>query len=300
LNLNNFGVMNESQQTLFLNILQNYAGRRVKIICFRPLTGGDINKAYKVETSEGLWFAKLNRAKSYPGMFDAEAKGLELLAKAGEILVPGVIGSDTLENDSMLILEFVESGREQKDFWQNFGQNLAKLHRHSSQSFGLDHDNYIGSLAQRNSKHTHWIEFFINNRLSPQIKLAHDASKMDSSAIKLFEKLYSFLPEFFPNEIPSLLHGDLWSGNYMTGTSGQAYIIDPAVYYGHRLMDIGMTKLFGGFSREFYKAYCDEYPLENNWNDAVEIANLYPLMVHVNLFGGGYLSSVMSIIKKFS
>jgi protein-ribulosamine 3-kinase len=291
--------MNQLQQTLMLDILEKYSKKRDKIISIRPLSGGDINQAFKIETGEGFWFAKCNRADSFPAMFEAEAKGLDLLGSAAEILIPEVIGFGTHDNESMLVLEFIQPGRENADFWTNFGRNMARLHRHSSDEFGLDYDNYIGSLPQYNENRAEWIEFFIQNRLGPQIKMARDAFKIDSSDIKKFENLHPVLADFFPLEKPSLLHGDLWSGNYMSHSSGQACIMDPAVYYGHRLMDLGMTKLFGGFTNEFYTAYNDEYQLDKNWIDSIEIANIYPLMVHVNLFGGGYLGSVMRILKKF-
>lgn len=262
--------------------------------------GGCINETAKVKTSEGIFFAKWNDAKRYPEMLETEAKGLQLLKEANEIKVPDVISHAIIDTTQYLILENIESGSREKDFWDNFGRKLSKIHKHTSEKFGLDHDNYIGSLPQSNSRHSSWTEFFILERLEPQIKLARDKNKTDNRTIKQFDNLFIQLEKIFPSEKPALLHGDLWSGNYMVGNKGEPVIIDPAVYYGHREMDLGMTKLFGGFSSEFYEAYHREFPLENDWQKRCDICNLYPLMVHVNLFGGSYAMQVESILKRFS
>lgn len=292
--------MNDAIKTLFIEILEEHTGKKETLISSRPLSGGDINQAARMETGEGTtWFAKWNDAHAYPGMFEAEAKGLQLLRDAGEVDVPKVVGYGEKENTSMLVLFFVNEGRQKGDFWSEFGKGLALMHRHSAEHFGLDHDNYIGSLPQTNTWKSSWNEFFINHRLEPQLKMARDRGEGDNSLVKQFERLYPHLNDFFPVEKPSLVHGDLWSGNYMTNNRGEACIIDPAVYYGHRLMDIGMSKLFGGFAPEFYDSYTHTWSLEKNWSQAVDIANLYPLMVHVNLFGGGYTGSVKSILRRF-
>ena len=180
-----------------------------------------------------------------------------------------------------------------------FGKQLAQLHQNTNTSFGLEESNYIGSLLQQNNLHNNWIDFFINERLKPQIKLARDNGKIDLSTITKFERLYTKLDEIFPEEPPALLHGDLWSGNFMVDEKGGPVIIDPAVYFGHREMDIAMTKLFGGFNQQLYQSYNEHFPLEKGWEQRVDICNLYPLMVHVNLFGGGYLEQVKSILNKF-
>jgi fructosamine-3-kinase len=286
-------------EKLVVSIIEKKTGRKQNFQCSRPLGGGDINQAAKIETQEGIWFVKWNRADSFPGMFEAEAIGLDLLRETNEISVPKVIGTGQTENISVLVLEYLESARQIPGFSKLFGQQLASMHKHSNVTFGLDHNNYIGSLPQNNTMNDNWIDFFINQRLLFQGKLAVEKGRAGVDLLKQIENLSSFLPDFFSVEPPSLLHGDLWGGNYMVGNNGEPAIIDPAVYYGHRLMDIGMSKLFGGFSQEFYQAYNEEYPLQSNWQQAVEIANLYPLLVHVNLFGGGYLSSVKSILRRF-
>lgn len=136
-------------------------------------------------------------------------------------------------------------------------------------------------------------------RLQPLVKLAYDSGLLDGQDARRMEILYKKLPEILPVEPPSLIHGDLWSGNYMVGNDGNPCIIDPAVYYGHREMDIAMSKLFGGFSPEFYRAYNEEYPMVKGWEKRVELNQLYPLLVHVNLFGEGYNRQVRQILKDY-
>ena len=272
----------------------NHAIKRVA-----PVGGGCINHAHVVSTDKDRFFVKYNHAGRYPGMFEAEGRGLEMLKSAGELSVPGVIGTGQAGDQAFLILEYIDGRPQEKNFWTNFGRGLAKLHRHTNQNFGLDHSNYIGSLPQRNAFSGSWTDFFISERIQPQLRLSRESGKSDRELEKKFDRLFVRLDEFFPSEPPALLHGDLWSGNYMIGSQGEAVMIDPAVYYGHRYMDLGMSKLFGGFANEFYQAYHSEYPLDAGWQQGVEIANLYPLMVHVNLFGGGYLGSVNSVLRKF-
>jgi len=278
-----------------LSILKARYEQPVSIINTNSLGGGCINNAVKVETNVGDLFIKWNQAKKYPGMFESEAQGLQLLRSAGEIHIPEVIAHDEIHDTAFLILEFVEPGRTVAGFWEDFGRSLANLHKHTNELFGLDHDNYIGSLPQSNKQHDNWIDFFIGERLEPQIRRAGISGDLS----KKFNGLFNVLDEIFPHEPPALLHGDLWSGNYMTAPNGKASIIDPSVYYGHREMDIAMSRLFGGFAQQFYDAYNAEHSLENGWENRLDICNLYPLMVHVNLFGGGYLGQVQSILRKF-
>lgn len=279
--------------------LSDILGTHIAIRGTRPLSGGDINQACRLDTDEGTFFLKYNSASRYPGMFQAEARGLALLARAGEVSVPAVVEAGQSGEKAYLILHYIETGPQNKDFWEVFGAGLARMHRHGNAYFGLDHDNYIGSLKQFNHKHNSWADFFIHERLDRQVALARENGLIGQGIVRGFERLYHKLPDIFPEEPPALLHGDLWSGNYMTGAQGEAVIIDPAVYYGHREMDIGMSRLFGGFSGTFYEAYNQEYAMEAGWQERTEICNLYPLMVHVNLFGGGYAASVESILRHF-
>jgi len=264
-----------------------------------PVSGGSINKAYKLETNSGNYFLKINSASEYPLMFVAEAKGLELLRSAGELFVPAAVSTGEEGDDAFIIMDFIEQGKRAKDFFFDFGRRLARLHKHSAERFGLAYDNYIGSLPQSNTAHESWADFFIQERLERQLKLGRDSGALGSSLVQGFGRLFRRLEEIFPVERPSLVHGDLWSGNYMTGPDGTACLFDPAVYYGHREMDIAMSRLFGGFDRDFYLGYNEDFPMEKGWEQRSDICNLYPLLVHANLFGGGYASQVEAIIRRF-
>jgi protein-ribulosamine 3-kinase len=272
------------------------AGMPMKI---SPVSGGSINDAYKLQFKNSSCFVKTNETLPYPGMFQQEEKGLQLLKQAGEIQVPEVFAAGETGKESFILMEWIEGGKRQKKFFHDFGTRLAKLHKHAEDYFGLDHSNYMGSLQQHNNKHGDWSSFFIEERILPQLKIALDKSLLPANAAKIFETLFKRMPDIFPAENPSLLHGDLWSGNYITGPDGFAVIIDPAVYYGHREMDIAMTKLFGGFDNEFYTGYNETFPLEKGWESRMDICNLYPLLVHVNLFGAGYAGQVMEILRNF-
>ena len=266
----------------------------------KPVSGGSINSAYRIGLDDKQVFVKMNDRNAFPQMFETEKKGLDLLKANSQFHIPKVIDVVNDGNDAMIFMEWIEPGARESDYWRKFGRRLAEMHRSTNEEFGLDHDNYIGSLPQRNNRHSTWADFFIEERLQPMIEQARNDSQIDQEDISAFESLFARLPEIFPEEPPSLVHGDLWSGNYMTGPGGAATIIDPAVYYGHREMDLGMTKLFGGFDREFYDAYHEEFNLEPGWEERLDLANLYPLMVHVNLFGRGYLGQVKQILRRFA
>lgn len=281
----------------FLN--QHNEEASAEIHSTQPVSGGSINSAYRLKTSHGDYFLKYNHAGRYPDMFEKEARGLKLLLDPKVISVPEVLLAGEAGEHAFLLLEYMDSAREADDFWDDFGKNLAALHAVKSERFGLDHDNYMGSLYQHNNLHDDWTEFFIMERLERQVKLAREEGNLGRSDVSGFERLYRRLGEIFPPTEPSLIHGDLWSGNFMTDASGRACLIDPAVYYGHPEIDIAMSTLFGGFSPQFYESYKEHNPLEKGWRDRLEIYNLYPLMVHVNLFGGGYLSSVQRVLRRF-
>ncbi|MFH1120191.1 MAG: fructosamine kinase family protein [Bacteroidota bacterium] len=286
-----------------LQYIENWLQREVspacRILSFSVSGGGSINEAFRIETSSGQFFIKYNSAKRYPGMFAAEDRGLAMLAETGCINVPLVLLHHETVNFAFLLLDFIESGSPVKNYWQIFGNGLAALHRKSNALFGLDYDNYIGSLSQCNRQHDSWIEFLVTERFQPQLKMSMDSGILNSRDVRKVTHLCKKLADIIPGEPPSLLHGDLWSGNFMTDEKGNPCILDPAIYYGHREMDIAMTKLFGGFSAEFYQAYQESFPMENGWEKRVEFNQLYPLMVHVNLFGGGYVAQVRQIIGKF-
>jgi fructosamine-3-kinase len=268
----------------------------------RPVGGGSINSAFQILTKlNKRWFGKFNNARQFPGLFVKESNGLALLRRLGPIRVPTVIGCTETEGAQMLLLEWIDEGPRTDAFWRRFGQQLALQHHLSrpDSAFGLCENNYMGALVQDNTPSPTWVEFFRDRRLEPQVRSAIDAGLIDSSTLGHFQRLYTRLPDFFPPEPPSLLHGDLWSGNFLCDTAGQPVLIDPAVYFGHRHMDLAMTTLFGGFEPAFYEAYNDIYPFPKNYRQQWEIANLYPLLIHLNIFGSGYKGNILHTIRRF-
>jgi fructosamine-3-kinase len=263
------------------------------------ISGGSINRAAKISTNRGDLFLKWNNSAP-DDFFEKEADGLKRLDSAGTALrIPKVISSGKPGNDrpGYLLMEFIEEGRSGDSY--EFGRNLSKMHQTNAEQFGLEVDNYIGSLPQSNSHHDNWINFFVQERINPQIQMAVDSGKLSSGIFQNWERLSAKLDEIFPSVKPSLLHGDLWGGNYLFNSEGKAVLIDPAVYYGHPEMDLAFTKMFGGFSGDFYEGYESETPLAPGFSKRVPIYNLYPLLVHVNLFGGHYISQFNSILRKF-
>jgi len=279
--------------------LSAHFGRPLDMERETPVGGGSINDSYRLETSEGPFFVKVNSADHFPSMFEAEADGLKRLAATGTIRVPQVIATGEDHDDSYLLLEGVKGGLKTTAFWEAFGRALARLHRNTNACFGLERDNWIGTLEQVNTPGTDWPAFFIQHRLEALVRTACDRQRIGMGEALRFERLYVKLPSLFPPEPPALLHGDLWSGNFLCDEHDRPVLIDPAVYYGHREMDIAMTRLFGGFDTAFYVAYNAESPLEQGWEERVDLCNLYPLLVHVNLFGGGYAQQVGAVLRRY-
>ncbi|MFH5832628.1 fructosamine kinase family protein [Halalkalibaculum sp. DA3122] len=267
----------------------------------RRVSGGSINQAALIELEDtGRCFLKWNTATE-ADLFAKEVRGLALLRSAEtDLIVPRVIEQATYNGDKgYLLLEYIEEGSGSPASSKAFGRELAALHKTRHTRYGLDHNNYIGKLPQSNYWHDEWIDFFIQERMEPQVSMAVDAGKLSGSVHSSFQRMYQRLPGIFPDEPPSLLHGDLWGGNYFFNSDGKAAIYDPAVYYGNREMEISFTKMFGGFSPEFYRAYNDVWPLSPDFNSRKDIYNLYPLLVHANLFGGHYARQVVSVVRQF-
>ncbi len=267
-----------------------------------PIGGGCINDAFQVTmTNHQSLFVKQNRY-SLRDMFEKEARGLELLAGAADGLrIPRVYGTfnDASEDKAYLILSFVREGRSDNTFDEQFGRSLAHMHQQTSTQYGLDHDNYIGRLPQKNDRRDDWITFFAECRIEPQIAMARDSGYFPGSVRQSLDRMYSRLPELLPEEPPSLLHGDLWGGNYLCDTENRPVLIDPAVYYGHREAELSFTRMFGGFGKGFYRGYEEVWPLQPGFSKRRDIFNLYPVLVHVNLFGGAYVAQAESIIHRF-
>jgi fructosamine-3-kinase len=274
-------------------------GSSITIKSFLPTGGGCINATGTLITSGGNFFLKWNDREAYPNMFEHEAAGLMLLRKAAPLHVPEVITFDTTDKHQYLVLENIRSAPRVDIYWEELGRGIATLHKASASRFGLDHDNFIGSLVQTNTHSNSWVEFFIKQRLEIQLSLMKENGYGYPKIESQFHALYGKLPDLLPEDVPNLLHGDLWSGNVMVNQHGQPCIIDPAVYYGNNEVDLAMTRLFGGFPSEFYEAYQEVTPLADGFQERCEIYNLYPLMVHVNLFGVSYLSQVQGILDRF-
>lgn len=266
---------------------------------FQFVGGGCINFAGKLETSKGTFFLKWNERNRYPLMLNTEARGLALLRAGTKDLIPETYAAKETDNFQFLILEWITPSARSREFNQTLAQELSTLHRNSNSTFGLSYSNYIGSLVQSNAPLSSWVEFFIEERLVPQMEKCLRSGAFTKSYSGLFDSLFQKLPGLLPEERPALLHGDLWSGNVISNSAGLPRLVDPAVYYGHREVDLAIMKLFGGFDESFYSLYHDYYSLESGWVSRTDIYNLYPLLVHVNLFGHSYVPQVVSILTKF-
>lgn len=272
----------------------------IETTSIRLITGGDINDAFCATTPTGTrYFIKTNRADSFPQMFQKEELGLEALENSNTLFVPRVYDCGLSGSLQYLILEWLENGHPARNFWEDFGTQLALMHQVQQPYFGWEQDNYIGSLPQKNVKYTRWDEFYAACRVLPLVKLLFDRGHLDNGDVLRAQNFCKKLNELFATEPPSLLHGDLWSGNFMAKETGFAAVFDPAVYFGHREMDIGMTLLFGGFDNKFYEAYQQTHPMEKGWQHRVNYTQLYPLLVHSLLFGGHYITRVRSLFIKF-
>ena len=289
-------------------------GNSVAITETDRLSGGDINKAYGLTLNTGdKIFMKAN-AKSNAAFFTAEAAGLSAIASTKAISTPKIICTGTDDGEdvgySFLLLEFIKSSGKISAYWETFAQELAAMHRAdiamvvstgsttASTLFGFSQDNFIGARPQQNTPSSSWISFFRDQRLAPQFEAADSYfTAADREKItKLLDNLNRFLIE---PEQPSLLHGDLWSGNVMCGSDGKAMLIDPACYVGHREADLAMTELFGGFPQSFYDVYKEAFPLQPGYEERRDLYNLYQLLNHLNLFGPTYLDPVLSIVGEY-
>ncbi len=268
-----------------------------KLRAYEKIYGGDINEAYRLAMTDSDYFIKINMADKLK-MFQTEATSLKILADTNSFVIPKINQTGVFESQSYLLTSFILTLQDTSNA-EDFAQNLAKLHQTTQAEFGLNFDNFIGELPQKNAPKKDWTDFYIENRLQFQLDIAKQQSKVPSDILKSFDKLFAKLPEIFPNEPPALLHGDLWKGNYFYNLQGKAVVFDPAIYYGHREMDLAMMRLFGGFDDKIFEIYQSLFPLEKGWQARVAIAQLYPLLVHANLFGDAYWDSIASVLKKY-
>ena len=265
------------------------------LTAYNTVRGGDINECFQLQADGKYFFLKLNDAGSLRGMFAAEAEGLKELRNSSTIIIPQVIQQGITQNQQWLLLQWIEKGSTLTDSLKNFGAALARMHQLPQACFGWPRHNYIGSLQQLNTQHSSWASFYTYCRIMPLVKLLVDAALFSAEDLQQAGAFCTAAGNLFPHEPPALLHGDLWAGNYMITTAGGAAVYDPAVYYGHREMDIGMAALFGGFSQAFYDGYNEVYPLQQDWRQRLPLTQLYPLLVHAVLFGGHYVDSARAI-----
>ncbi len=290
--------MFSDESSFFESALFQSLGQNIIVKSSRFVSGGCINNTLMLDTDQGPFFIKWNDDADND-LFEKEVKGLELLIQQEILNLPNVLGTGRVGMKNYLLLNYIQKSAPKSYFWEEFGQSLAKLHQVTSNHFGLSHNNYIGRLPQNNEHMDDWIDFFINKRLEVQLGLAIYNGNIDAEFAKKFRLIYAQLPGLLPKEPPALLHGDLWSGNFMSGNKGLPYLFDPAVYYGHREIELAFTRLFGGFDLAFYRSYHETFPLEAGFEERLDIYNLYPLLVHVNLFGTSYLSGINQTLRRF-
>jgi protein-ribulosamine 3-kinase len=290
--------------------LRDRAGRDVAVTGAASVGGGCISPTARLDTGIGPFFLKWGGPDLPDGLLAAEARGLRALSGADEVRVPGVVaesgedesaeapgtageGRSGRAGPAWLLLEWLEPGSAGPDAWARLGAELAALHRHRADRFGAHADNYIGSLPQANDPTDGWPAFWRARRLEPLLRQAVDRGLLDDGDSRRFQDLFGRLDSILApgdDDGPSLLHGDLWSGNVHMTADGTAAVIDPSVYHGHREVDLAMAELFGGFSTDFFTAYDDAWPLEPGYAPTRQaVYQLYYLLVHVNLFGRGYV-----------
>lgn len=277
-------------------------GTTASIVETRSCSGGCIHIAQLVVLNDPREFF-VKSGTNVSRMYEQEASGLLAIDAANALRVPKVIGQVSVNGTDALVLEAIQEGSKPKGFFEQFGKNLARLHREStSRGFGWETANWIGATPQANTWRDGWAEFFVSERIEPQLKLAKSKGLAQPPLISLWNKLVHRIPGLLAGsgEPPALLHGDLWNGNFMCDSSGEPVVFDPATYYGHREMEFAMTQLFGGFPQSFYEAYDREWPLLDGWQDRVELYKLYHLLNHLNLFGSGYYSGCLKIMQRFA
>jgi fructosamine-3-kinase len=262
----------------------------------RSVGGGCINQGYKISGNGSNYFVKLNQA-SQVEMFAAEAMGLEQMYATQTITVPKPICWGVVENSCYIVLQWLDLGGGNSHVWEEMGRQLAAMHKiGKSDRFGWDRNNTIGSTPQINTWSDNWADFFARERIGYQLKLAKRRGGSFPDTAKVIEAVRERLADRQPQ--PSLVHGDLWSGNAAVTTDGEPVILDPATYYGDREVDIAMSELFGGFPTAFYRGYNQVWELDKGYGQRKTIYNLYHILNHFNLFGGGYASQANRMIQQ--
>lgn len=282
-------------------------GNNVKVTSADPVSGGDINRAYRLRMTDGTYLFMKANDKQNESFFTAEAAGLDAIARTGAVGTPQVFCSGTDEargGYSFLLMEYIQAAGRTKHYWETFAHELAAMHHApagdlvAGGKYGFGQDNYIGRRVQRNTAHDSWTSFFRDCRLEPQFR--HATHYFSAADLKRIDRLLTHLDEFLIEpEHPSLLHGDLWSGNVIMGNDGKAWMIDPAVYVGHPEADLAMTELFGGFPQAFYNAYREAGVVQEGYERRKDLYNLYQLLNHLNMFGQSYYPAVRRIVGEY-
>jgi fructosamine-3-kinase len=285
------------QQGRYEQILFQSLGKEIKISQTQLIAAGNLNQGVHLKTSLGEFFLKYN-FEQRRDIFEKEAAGLELIRLHSPLFVPEVFHQGVFEDYNYLLMDWLPAASLKNDYWELLGHGLAQMHMTTQSNFGLNTDNYIASLEQYNLTNDTWSDFFIKQRLDPLIGKAYYEGLVDKSFLDRFKLIYVKLSDYFPKERPALLHGDLWSGNVLPNGMGSPALIDPAVYFGHREVDLAFSKMFGGFDQRFYDAYEEVFPLENDFESRIDIYNLYPLLVHLLLFGKSYLPGIKKTVDR--
>ena len=259
------------------------------------MSGGDISDACVIRLRDGRELFLKTNAAAPPSMFPREADGLRWLAASGALRIPEVVAVDP----SFLVLERIVPGAPARDHDEKLGRGLAALHRSSADAFGGCDDNYVGHLPQDNRDAPDWPTFYRDRRLGPLVRTAAARGLVRTEMRRSFDRLFERLPELCgPPEPPARLHGDLWGGNALTDARSHPVLIDPAVYGGHREVDLAMMRLFGGFGARVFDAYHEAWPLSPEAERRVPLYQLYPLLVHVCLFGGAYVGQLRRALSQ--
>ena len=261
-----------------------------------PQGGGSINESSILTTNSGQQFFLKQNTNAPQEMFAIEARSLTMIAASRSLPVPEPYYWD----GHCLLMELVLPGTKSDSYWEQFGEQLATMHQHTRDVFGLEFQTYCGTTLQANGQMADGHQFFAENRLLAVGEMALNGGLLNQKDRDALERLCRRLPSLVPTQPASLIHGDLWSGNAHTSPTGHPVLIDPALYFGWREADIAMTQLFGGFPEAFYQSYQAAWPMEKDWLQRSEIYNLFHLLNHLNLFGSGYLSQTRAIIAKYS
>ncbi len=283
----------------FQNRIASISGSQPDRVILKPVGGGSINKCFLVQTPSKKFFCKINDSKKFPSLFLKEKAGLLQLNELSSFSVPRVIDCFEQFDSQFLLMEYIEEGEKTDSFWKMFGEKLAMMHSVSAKFYGNTENNYMGSVKQDNTWMEDWTSFYREKRLKPLLQSCFQHNLLQSQHLDDFEKLFKKLRDVFEINKPSLLHGDLWSGNFMCSKENEPVLIDPAVYYGHPAMDLGMSTMFGGFNKIFYEAYNHHAPFPSNYHEQWEMAQLYPLLIHLLLFGKSYLGRIEQTIARF-